>query len=128
MSLDKFKQLVSNQLAFDWSERQKLQRQVLAKAAGLDESYDVGTYPAKPTSNVVINNGSGLVKTALMTAALMGGGAGLGAYAISALTNSTPPATPQPETPQPGQPGPNIQTPPSIFDWKLDSRVIPPAP
>ena len=65
-----------NMWMHDVANRLQIRRKALARDAGLDESYDVGTYPGETTT--VIQGGPGMVKTSLLTAALMGlGGAGV---------------------------------------------------
>ena len=73
---------LKNMWLHDVTNRLQIRRKALARDAGLDESYDVGTYPGESTT--VIQGGPGMVKTSLLTAALMGlGGAGvLGASQI----------------------------------------------
>jgi hypothetical protein len=54
----------------------KIRRKGIAASAGLEPSYDVGTYPSEETT--IHGGGPGMVKTSLLTAALMGlGGAGV---------------------------------------------------
>lgn len=68
-----------NVMTHDVVERLRIRRKALAADAGLDESYDVGTYPPEPSSVTVENGGwlKGLVAGGLMSMA--GAGAlGLG--------------------------------------------------
>ena len=68
-----------NVMTHDVVERLRIRRKALAADAGLDESYDVGTYPPEPSSVTVEHGGwlKGLVAGGLMSMA--GAGAlGLG--------------------------------------------------
>ncbi len=76
-----------NMWMHDVANRLQIRRKALARDAGLDESYDVGTYPGESTT--VIQGGPGMVKTSLLTAALMGLG-GAGVLGASQLLDALP--------------------------------------
>ena len=73
-----------------------MRRKALARDTGIDDSYDVGTYPEMPDEISVmnVNNGGGLLKGALMGAALFAGGAGAFGLAGSVLSNMGVPKAP----------------------------------
>ena len=67
-------------------ERLKIRRKALASDAGLDESYDVGTYPPGPET-VSINKGMSPVAAMVLSTAMLatGGGGALGAAKMLGL-------------------------------------------
>lgn len=75
-----------NMWMHDVSERFRIRRKTLAKDAGLDESYDVGTYPSEQTTIVV--GGGGMSKALIAGMMLVTGGAG--GLGLSALLSSPP--------------------------------------
>jgi len=85
----------------DVAERMKIRRKAIARDAGMDESYDVGpAYPQQGPSTTIVSQGGGLVKGALLSAALLfgGGGASLGVASLLGLFGgSTPAAAVAPE-------------------------------
>jgi len=89
-----------NVMTHDVVERLKIRRKALAVDAGLDESYDVGTYPPEPSEVTVEGGGwlKGLVAGGLMSMA--GAGAlGLGlslAGASDPSVGTTTPSIPAP--------------------------------
>ncbi len=70
-----------NMWMHDVAARLQIRRKALARDAGLDDSYDVGTYP--PEQTLIQSGGPSFLKTALVTAAMIGLG---GAGALSALS------------------------------------------
>jgi len=67
----------------DVSERMRIRRRAVARDAGLDESFDVGTYPEVPDEmNVRIDGGSTL-RGALIGGLLLASGAGLAGVAAN---------------------------------------------
>jgi len=87
-----------NMWMHDVANRLQIRRKALARDAGLDESYDVGTYPGESTT--VIQGGPGMVKTSLLTAGLMGLG-GAGVLAASNFLNAIPSSQSRPVDVQP---------------------------
>jgi len=83
-------------MTHDVVERLRIRRKALADDAGLDESYDVGTYPPAVTNLVV---GRGLGRLGL--GAVLGG---LGSLGVAAALGAFAPSLPSPATsvPAPG--------------------------
>jgi len=83
-----------NIMTHDVTERLKIRRKALATDAGLDESYDVGTYPPG-VETVNITKGTNPIAAAVLSSVLLGtGGAGaLGAASLLGLFDR--PAAPQ---------------------------------
>jgi len=77
----------------DVAERMKIRRKALAADAGLDDSYDVGTYPDEVTT-VIVGRGGGLGP--LIGGVLAGGlgslglAAALGAFSMSGTAATVP--------------------------------------
>ncbi len=88
-----------NMLTHDIAERMKIRRKGIASDAGLEPSYDVGTYPSEETT-MIQGGGPGMVKTSLLTAALMGLG-GAGVLGASQLLGVLPSSRAQPVDAQP---------------------------
>ena len=85
-----------NMWLHDVASRLKIRRKALARDAGLEDSYDVGTYPQQQT---IVRGGIGNVASALLTAGAMGlGGAGMLAATqlLGSHTSSRAAAVPQP--------------------------------
>ena len=76
-----------NMMPHDLAERLRIRRKSLASDAGLDESYDVGTYPPAQTTVV---DGGGLSK--MLIAGMMLATGGAGGVGLSALLSSPVPA------------------------------------
>ena len=76
-----------NMWMHDVAERLQIRRKGIARDAGLDDSYDVGTYPSEPPSVMNVNGGGwlkGMVAGGLMS--LAGAGAvGLGLHSMGLL-------------------------------------------
>jgi hypothetical protein len=76
-----------NMWMHDVAERLQIRRKGIARDAGLEDSYDVGTYPSEPSSVVNVNNGGwlkGMVAGGLMS--LAGAGAvGVGLHSMGLL-------------------------------------------
>lgn len=87
-----------NVMTHDVVERLRIRRKALADDAGLDDSYDVGTYPPDLTTVVMPNNG--LARVGL--GALMGG---LGSLGVAAALGAFAISRPGPVTPAPSQSG-----------------------
>lgn len=98
----------------DLAERMKLRRRGLARDAGFDESYDVGTYPPEGNTNIVINEGMGFLKAALLAAAMGAAGVAGGMAIMSALRG------PEKETVE------KIIENTTIFDSDIEMEIIPP--
>ena len=80
----------------DLSDRLRMRRQTIARSDGLDPN-DVEHYPVRGDVTIV-NSGSGLVKAALVSAALLFGGVGAGlagAKMLGMLPTTTGPAPSQ---------------------------------
>jgi hypothetical protein len=77
-----------NMWMHDVSERFKIRRKTLAKDAGLDQSYDVGTYPSEQTTVVVSE--SGISKALIAGMMLVTGGAG--GVGLTTLLSASPAA------------------------------------
>ena len=86
-----------NMWMHDVTSRLRIRRKALARDAGLEDSYDVGTYP--PEQQTIVQGGLGNVASALLTAGAMGLG-GVGMLAATQLlgsqTSSRATAVPQP--------------------------------
>ena len=82
-----------NVMTHDVVERLKIRRKALATDAGLDESYDVGTYPPG-VETVNITKGTNPIAAAVLTSVLLGtGGAGaLGAANLLGMFDKAAPA------------------------------------
>ena len=82
----KGRNLFLNVMTHDVVERLKISRKALASDAGLDESYDVGTYPPGPET-VSINKGMSPVAAMVLSTAMLatGGGGALGAAKMLGL-------------------------------------------
>jgi len=82
-----------NMWTHDVAERMKIRRKSLATDAGLDESYDVGTYPPG-VETVNITKGTNPIAAAVLTSVLLGtGGAGaLGAANLMGMFDKAAPA------------------------------------
>ena len=82
----KGRNLFLNVMTHDVVERLKIRRKALASDAGLDESYDVGTYPPGPET-VSINKGMSPVAAMVLSTAMLatGGGGALGAAKMLGL-------------------------------------------
>jgi hypothetical protein len=98
----------------DVANRLQIRRKALARDAGLDESYDVGTYPSETTT--VVQGGPGMVKSALLTAVLMGLG-GAGVLGASHLLGSLPSSRAMPADVQP----PAAVVPATEFDITVET-------
>ena len=98
----------------DVANRLQIRRKALARDAGLDESYDVGTYPSETTT--VVQGGPGMVKSALLTAVLMGLG-GAGVLGASQLLGVLPSSRAQPVDAQP----PAAVVPATEFDITVET-------
>jgi len=72
-----------NIMTHDVTERLKIRRKALATDAGLDESYDVGTYPPG-VETVNITKGTNPIAAAVLTSVLLGTG-GAGALGVANL-------------------------------------------
>ena len=86
-----------NMWMHDVTSRLKIRRKALARDAGLEDSYDVGTYPPEPQT--IVRGGIGNVASAILTAGAMGlGGAGMLAATqlLGSHTSSRAAAIPQP--------------------------------
>ena len=104
-----------NMWTHDVAERMKIRRKGIAADAGLEPSYDVGTYPSEQTT-VVQGGGPGMVKAALLTAALMGLG-GAGVLGASQLLESLPSSRAMPADVQP----PAAVVPATEFDITVET-------
>ena len=103
-----------NMWMHDVANRLQIRRKALARDAGLDESYDVGTYPSETTT--VVQGGPGMVKSALLTAVLMGLG-GAGVLGASHLLGSLPSSRAMPADVQP----PAAVVPATEFDITVET-------
>ena len=102
----------------DTVERLKIRRHGLALQAGLDPSYNVGTYPPHPSAPPAVEAEAeratrsrlpGLVKTGLVLAATAGLGAA-GGVAVKAFLDRLPETVVEER----------------VWDFEIDSEVIPP--
>lgn len=100
----------------DVAERMKIRRRGLARDAGFDESYDVGTYPEEPSTSIVIHEGMGFLRTALLAAVMGAAGLGGGIGLMSLLHQ------PAKETIE------KIIEHEKVFDSDIEMEVIPPNP
>jgi hypothetical protein len=75
-----------NVMTHDIVERLRIRRKSLAGDAGLDESYDVGTYPPGPET-VTVKKGLSPVASVLLSGLMMGLGGG-GAMGVAALSGA----------------------------------------
>ena len=100
----------------DVAERYKIRRRGIARDAGLDESYDVGTYPEEPSTNIVIHEGMGFRRTVLlavtMGAAGLGGGIGLMSFLHQPVKEVVE----------------KIIEHKTVFDSDIEMEIIPPPP
>jgi hypothetical protein len=103
-----------NMWTHDVAERMKIRRKGIAADAGLEPSYDVGTYPSETTT--MVQGGPGMVKAALLTAALMGLG-GAGVLGASHLLGSLPSSRAMPADVQP----PAAVVPATEFDITVET-------
>ena len=103
-----------NMWMHDVANRLQIRRKALARDEGLDESYDVGTYPSETTT--VVQGGPGMVKSALLTAVLMGLG-GAGVLGASHLLGSLPSSRAMPADVQP----PAAVVPATEFDITVET-------
>jgi len=94
----------------DVAARLQIRRKALARDAGLDDSYDVGTYPQEQQT-LIQPGGPGFIKTALVTAAMIGLG-GVGAVSALSFLPSTPPT---------GQPPGAIPAATTEFDITIET-------
>ena len=79
-----------NVMTHDVVERLKIRRKAIAADAGLDESYDVGTYPPGPET-VNITKGMSPIAAMLLSTLMLAAGGG-GALGIAKMSGAFAPA------------------------------------
>lgn len=119
--LSRAKSLLHNVWTHDVTERLRIRRKTLARDAGLDPSYDVGTYP--PHSPPILieqrqKSGLGTLGSVLLGAGLLAGG-GAGAVGLMSLLKPDTEAVVQPVKPETPKPGVDR-------DAEIEMEVIPP--
>ena len=81
----KGKQRLLNSWMHDVTERMKIRRKSLARDAGLDDSYDVGTYPSEESNiNMVVKGAgtAGILGSSVISGGLVAGGLWLGSQLL----------------------------------------------
>ncbi len=87
-----------NMWLHDVANRLQIRRKALARDAGLDESYDVGTYPSEVVT--VENRGMNPIASLLMSGLLMatGGGGAIGIASLMGVLDRDPAPVAAPQT------------------------------